>query len=39
MSGRNGNTQPQVTRKIRQGPVDIDFEESALVVNYEVETV
>jgi hypothetical protein len=29
----------QVTRKIKQGPVQVDFEESALVVNYEVETV
>lgn len=37
MSNRGG--QPLVTRKIKQGPVDIDFEESALVVHYEVETV
>lgn len=36
MSGRN---EPQVTRKIKQGPVEVDFDESALVVNYEVETV
>lgn len=28
-----------MTKKVRQGPVDIDYEESALVVNYEVEKV
>jgi hypothetical protein len=26
-------------RRIRQGIVDVDYEDSALVVNYEVETV
>jgi hypothetical protein len=31
--------QQQITRKIKQGHVDVDFDESALVVNYEVETV
>ncbi len=29
----------RVTKKFRQGPVEIDYEESALVVNYEVEKV
>ena len=29
----------RITKKVRQGPVDVDFEESALVVNYEVEKV
>eukprot|EP00605_Chrysophyceae_sp_TOSAG23-4_P001178 GSChrysophyteH1.ASY1.ANO1.1286.1 assembled CDS len=29
----------RVTKKVRQGPVDIDYDESALVVNYEVEKV
>jgi hypothetical protein len=35
----NRNAQREVTRKIKQGPVDLDFEECALVVHYEVETV
>lgn len=36
---RSSSKQPQVNRKIKQGPVDIDYDESALVVNYEIETV
>lgn len=29
----------RITRKIKQGPVDIDYDDSALVVHYDVETV
>jgi hypothetical protein len=31
--------QGRTTRKIRQGKVDIDYEESSLVVNYDLELV
>ncbi len=34
-----GNGSGNVTRKVKQGPVEIDFEDSALVVHYEMETV
>ena len=29
----------RVTRKVKQGPVDIDVDDCALIVNYEIETV
>lgn len=29
----------RVTRKVKQGPVEIDYDDSALIVNYEIETV
>jgi len=29
----------RISRKVKQGKIDIDFEESALLVNYELEMV
>ena len=29
----------RISRKIKQGKIEIDFEESALLVNYELEMV
>lgn len=31
--------QREVSKKVKQGPMDVDFTESALVVTYDVETV
>lgn len=28
-----------MTKKVKQGPVEVDFEDSALVVHYELEMV
>ena len=36
MSSKKG---PQTTRKLKQGPVEIEYEEVALIVNFTVETV
>lgn len=37
--GYGGGGSGNVSRKVKQGPVEVDFEDSALVVHYEMETV
>ncbi len=34
-----GGGDNNITKKVKQGPVEVDFEDSALVVHYEMETV
>ncbi len=29
----------QTSRRVNQGRIDVDFEDSAIIVNYEIETV
>ncbi len=36
--GRDQN-QNEITKNIKQGPVEVDYEESSLVVHYEIEMV
>lgn len=34
-----GRDQNEITKNIKQGPVEVDYEESSLVVHYEIEMV